>query len=37
LLIGPGEYDPTTASPGKQQWVLGLAAVVIAVGVGVAV
>ena len=37
MLIGPGEYDPTTASPGKQQWALGLAAVVIAVGVGVAV
>jgi hypothetical protein len=37
LLIGPGEYDPTTGSPGKQQWALGVAAVAIAVGVGAAV
>jgi hypothetical protein len=37
LLIEPGEYDPMTASPGKQQWTLGVAAAAIAVGVGVAV
>jgi hypothetical protein len=39
LLIAAGEYDGTTASPGKQQWALGISAVaiVVAVGVGVAV
>jgi hypothetical protein len=37
LLIAAGEYDATTASPSKQQWALGAAAVAIAVGVGLAV
>jgi hypothetical protein len=37
LLIAAGEYDPTTASPSKQQWALGVAAVATAVGVGIAV
>jgi hypothetical protein len=36
LLIGPGEYDWTTARPGRQ-WVLGASAVAIAIGVGVGV
>jgi hypothetical protein len=37
LLIGTAEYDAPTASPTKQHWALGIAAVVIAVGVGLAV
>jgi len=35
LLIAAGEHDPTTASPSKQQWALGVAAVAIATAVGV--
>jgi hypothetical protein len=35
LLIAAGEYDPTTASPSKQQWALGIAAVAVATAVGV--
>lgn len=37
MLIAAGEYDGTTASPGKQHWALGIIAVAIAVGVGVGV
>ncbi len=37
MLIAAGEYDGTTASPSKQQWALGVAAVAIAAGVGAAV
>jgi hypothetical protein len=36
LLIAAGEYDWTTARPGRQ-WALGVSAVAIAIGVGVGV
>jgi hypothetical protein len=37
LLIAAGDYDGTTASPGRQQWALGLSAAAIAIAVGLAV